>query len=218
MVLGALFCPEDDIIYATKHIKWLRNFHNYKTEIKWTKLIGSQVQFYYDLIDFFFKSPLRFKATVILNKSKLDHNRYNNGSHEIFYYKMFYYTLRDFIQTNSEYKIYLDYMDTLGGEKVKTLGEVLTYESIKREIDAKISPHIIRSHESQLIQFCDILIGAIAYKNRSDINKESKIKNMIINYIEQKICRGLNSSTPPWEDKFNIFMFSPKEAGCCQRP
>lgn len=216
MVLGALFCPEEDFLHVNKHIKWLRNIHNYKTELKWTKLISMQEKFYYELLNFFFESPLRFKATIVLNKNKLNHERYNNGSHGIFYYKMFYYTLRDFIETNSSYKIYLDYMDSLGGEKVKTLNNILIHESIKREIDANISSYIIRSYESQLIQLCDILIGAITYKNRSDIPKDSKTKNIIIDFIEHSLCRRLNSSTPPWEEKFNIFMFSPKEERCFQ--
>jgi hypothetical protein len=89
---------------------------------------------------------LRFKATVVVNKHLLDHQQFNQGSHNNFYYKMFYYTLRDFMSEGGSYRLYLDYMDTHGRDKTKKLCDVLNnkfYGSIE------VNAHIIRSHESQ---------------------------------------------------------------------
>ena len=77
-----------------------------------------------------------------------------------------------------------------------------------------ITAYIIRSHESQLIQLCDLLIGALSYVNRADIAHESKIKNELVDYLQLKLCRSLDSGTPPWEQKFNIFRFSPRGTTC----
>ena len=53
MVLGALSCPENAVEHLTKKIKYLRHKHNYLTELKWTKLIGKQADFYRELLDMF---------------------------------------------------------------------------------------------------------------------------------------------------------------------
>jgi len=77
-----------------------------------------------------------------------------------------------------------------------------------------ITAYIIRSHESQLIQLCDLLIGALSYTNRDDITRDSKVKNELVDYLVLKLCHRLDLGTPPWEQKFNIFRFSPRGTTC----
>ena len=114
MVLGALHCSAEKATQLTKHIKWLRHQHNFKPELKWSKLNKHQWPLYKDLIDLLTSdNELHFKATVVLNKQVLDHQQYNARSHSNFYYKMFFYTLRDFLKPGNEYRIYLDYMKKL---------------------------------------------------------------------------------------------------------
>jgi len=212
MVLGALCCPESTVSLLNRKIKFLRHKHNYMTELKWTKLLSKQSAFYKDLLDLYLNAEeLHFKATVVVNKNYLNHDEFNQGSHNNFYYKMFFYALRDFINSGSTYKIYLDYMDTHGRDKAVKLMEVLHNSNYG---SAKTEAYIIRSHESQLIQLCDLLIGALSYANREDIDHESGIKNEIVAYLENKLCRPLIVGTPPWEDKFNIFRFSPRRKMC----
>ena len=73
-----------------------------------------------------------------------------------------------------------------------------------------VNVYIVHSYEAQLIQLCDLLIGAISYKNRNDIEHESKIKNQIVSYLEERLGHELNYGTPPWEKQFNIFRFAPR--------
>jgi len=212
MVFGALYCPADEVERLNRQIKQLRQFHHYQTEIKWTKLLAKQWPFYQALLDLLLQEGcLRFKATVVQNKQSLDHDKFNAGSHSNFYYKMAYYSLRDFLTTGDSYRVYLDYMDTLGAEKGRKLAEVL--RNGNKDV-AGIDVYTIRSHESQLIQLCDLLIGAVAYANRADIPKQSGIKNQVIQYLENNLCRSLNTATPPWEEKFNLFKFSPRGISC----
>ena len=209
MVLGALHCSAEKATQLTKHIKWLRHQHNFKPELKWSKLNKHQWPLYKDLIDLLTSdNELHFKATVVLNKQVLDHQQYNAGSHSNFYYKMFFYTLRDFLKPGNEYRIYLDYMDTLGSEKTKKLCTVLHNETAWQ---LTASATIVQSYEAQLIQLCDLLIGAISYRNRTDIEHSSAIKKQFVQYLEQKIGRSLASATPPWEEQFNIFRFEPRK-------
>lgn len=212
MVLGALSCPENSVQLLNRKIKYLRHKHNYLTELKWTKLIGKQFDFYKDLLDLFLDSEeLHFKATVVINKNYLDHDEFNQGSHNNFYYKMFFYALRDFINPGGSYKIYLDYMDTHGRDKAAKLMDVLHNSNYG---NVNTTAYIIRSYESQLIQLCDLLIGALSYANREDIERKSIIKNEIVGYLEKRLCRQLTVGTPPWEEKFNIFRFSPRRKVC----
>lgn len=205
MVLGALCCTTEKAESLTRHIKWLRHKHNYKPEFKWSKLNKTQWSLYQDLIDLVMQhSDLQFKATIVKNKQFLDHATYNANSHNTFYYKMLYYTVRDFLDPQHQYRIYLDYMDTLGAEKSKKLAEILQPKC------ASMSTTIIQSYESQLIQLCDLLIGAIAYKNRQDIAHQSEIKNQFVSYLEAKLGYTLSSNTAPWEKHFNLFQFTPR--------
>lgn len=202
MVNGAILIDEDRVIETNKYIKLLRHKHNYHNEIKWTKLINKQKAFYKELIEFFFKSEFtRFRATLVVNKSNQQYDN-SNTTHDDFYYEVYYYTLRDYLYRDDKYKIYLDYKDTKGREKVKELKKVLTNERL-----SDIDFYIIHSYESNIIQLCDLFIGAIGYKNRKDIEHLSEIKKYIINQIELQ-CAYEIVGTKPWVEKFNIFRWT----------
>jgi hypothetical protein len=139
---------------------------------------------------------MRFKATFIPNKKDECHKQYGY-THDEFYYIVYHYTIRNFIESGNEYKLYLDYKDRNGGKRVKKLEEILN-------LKGKTEVFIIKSQESQILQLCDLFIGAIAYKNRTDITHESEIKNFVVAYLEQKLGYEL-INTKPWVEKFNIF-------------
>ena len=208
MVNGAIRVEEERLKEASNHIKALRHKHQYHNEIKWTKLIYKQMPFYRELIDYFFSSDfMAFKATLVVNKSNANHKRYGRN-HDEFYYVVYYYTLRDLIKKEDNYKIYFDYKDTLGGERVVELKKRLSHGCM-----GDMSFTIIHSYESQLIQLVDLFIGAIGYMNRKDISKESKVKCEIMDYLDSKIrVQGYKigdiKGTKPWAEKFNIFRWS----------
>lgn len=197
MVNGAILVKENEVEQINRDIKYLKYKHHYYNELKWTKLLNVKKDFYKELIDYFFDSHMKFKATFIPNKKDNIHKTYGN-SHDEFYYIVYFYTMRNFINHSDEYKIYLDYKDINGGKRIKELEKTLGQEAKKCDI------YIIQSQESQILQLCDIFIGSIGYKNRDDIEKKSEIKLFIIDYIEEKLGYPL-VSTAPWVDKFNIF-------------
>lgn len=207
MVIGAIRCNAPFAETFIREIKALREAHQYHSELKWTKLIAKQLPFYKAIIDLFFAhAQVQFKATVVQEKHRLNHDDFAHKSHGEFYYRMMYYSLRDFIKPETKNRIYLDYMDTQGAVRAKKLAEVLSntvYGNVGLEV------YIVRSHESQLIQLCDLLIGAVAYKNRTDIEKSSVVKTAIVDYLETKLKRELTQGTAPWIEKFNLFMFLP---------
>jgi hypothetical protein len=183
MVNGAILVPNEKVQIYNRFIKYLRHKHSYYSELKWTKLHSKQLNFYMELIDFFFRSEMKFKATLIVNKKMLNHKKYNSD-HDEFYYKVYYFTLRDFIKDEifTNYKIYLDYKDRRGGERIKKLKFFLEKNGIGNNVEI----YLINSKESQILQLCDLFIGAVGYYNRKDIKKNSRIKNHIITYLKLK--------------------------------
>ncbi len=93
MVNGAILASEDEVVQINKDIKALKYKHRYFNELKWTKLLKSKKEFYRDLIDYFFNSNMRFKATFIPNKKQNLHQAHGK-SHDEFYYIVYHYTIR----------------------------------------------------------------------------------------------------------------------------
>jgi len=208
MVIGGIGCPTDQVEYSNRFIKHLKHKHNALDELKWTKLNNNKKAFYRELLEFFFSSLyLKFNAQAVINKSKLNHDKFNDGEADIFYYKMYYYALLPFLKPDEDVNIFIDYKDTKGGQRAKKLKEVIN-NTFYRQLNCEFT--IIHSHESQIMQLADIMIGAISYKNRQDIKHVSEIKNFIISTIQELGGIALDVSTPPWEEKFRIYRFVPR--------
>jgi len=203
MVIGGIVCPSEQVEFVNRHIKHIKHKHNANCELKWTKLNNNKKEFYDELLRFFFASvDLKFNAQVVMGKSNLNHDIYNEGEADIFYYKMYYYTLQHLLRPQNNYNIFIDYKDSKGGKRARKLKEVINNRFYSQ---INIDFTIIHSHESQIMQLSDIIIGAIGYKNRKDIEKKSEIKNYIIEKIEELSEFSLDYSIPQWEEKFHLY-------------
>ncbi|WP_294586711.1 DUF3800 domain-containing protein [uncultured Bacteroides sp.] len=204
MCVGGLFVEEKSWKELSDKMKQIKLEHHSPTELKWNKVSASRMTLYKSLIDFFFQQKdLRFSALLIKHKENIDNERYNNGDHNIFYYKAMFYLVRDFLNTHL-YKVYMDIKDNRGKARLDMLSKVLC-----RVCGAGKYVHFqnIRSDESQFIQLADFFIGAIVYKQRQDIVKTNAVKNEIIEYIEHKSGYSITENTPPWEKKIKIWDF-----------
>lgn len=114
-----------------------------------------------------------------------------------------FYLVKD-TKTSTSYKIYMDIKDNRGKARLKKLSDILSRVCGKGKYTHFQN---IRSEESLLIQLADFFIGAVVYKQREDINKDSETKKTIINYIEHRSKYSITESTPPWEKKFKIWDF-----------
>ena len=162
-----------------------------------------------ELADYFFDNQdLHFRALVVPDKSKLDHEEYDQD-HNIFYYKMFFYVLRNILVTDNRYRVYLDIKDTLGREKLDVLSNTL--HNAHYDFDRELIEHVqhVRSHEVEQLQLTDLFIGAIGYINRGLSSSEGKLA--LINHIRQRSRKSLVLSTLPSEQKFNVFIWEPRE-------
>jgi hypothetical protein len=218
MGFGAILCPEDQLARVSAGIADLKQRHRARGELKWEKVSPSRSQFYQELIDWFFTEPdVRFRGWIVESKSRLDHSSFNAGSHDDFYYKMYYYLLEPLVRWREPgepfartYHIYLDAKDTRSRIKVRDLATVLRNK--KRDPRAKLISRIqtVRAKEVQLMQLTDFLLGALAYRNRPR-PQQSQAKLACVKRIEHRARFYLKGSTPPWEEKFNFFTFTPQE-------
>ena len=205
MVLGAVWCKATEskaIATRVREIKSRRGLAP-EFEIKWTKVSPGKQQFYLDLVDYFFDDDdLHFRGVLIPDKTLLVHGRWNQ-THDDWYYKMCFRMLEPIIDPKQVYDIYLDIKDTRSEQKRAKLEEVLRNSRYDRsgEIIRKVQQ--IRSHESNLIQMADLLIGAVAYHNRRLQNNAAKLA--VIRRIRQRSGKVLDQSTWLREPKFNLF-------------
>lgn len=181
----------------------LKNKHGLSAsyELKWTKVSLAKVDYYKEVIDYFFDKDGLSSRVIIADKTELDYQNYGI-SHDDWYYRMYYLLLgKTLIETN-EYNIYIDIKDTCSNQKIKHLHEILSrsYYNFVGSMILKIQ--LIKAHESELLQMIDLIIGAVAYKNNKLAGSEAKLE--LCRYLEEKTGKSLTQSTERCEEKFNI--------------
>lgn len=209
MVLGALWCPKTKAKIYNNEIAEIKKKHNLSRffEIKWTKVSNSKINFYEELIDFFFsKEDLGFRSLVIPDKKIINHD-YHSQTHDDWYYKMYFFLLKNIIYPEQIYNIYLDIKDTRSREKLQKLHQVLS--NVNYDFDRNIIHQMqhVHSHDIGLLQIADLLIGALSYHFRGLRTNSAKLE--LINRISQISGLSLNRSTLPTENKFNLFIWRP---------
>lgn len=212
MAWGAVTCPEGEVRTIAEAIRALKAAHGLKPEFeaKWTKVSPAKAAFYLALIDLFLADDrLRFRGLVVPDKALLDHARFDQ-SHDDWYYKMYFTMLRPIFTAPHCYRIYLDVKDTRGGPKTRKLHEVLANSLYDFDRQAIERVQQIRSHESELLQVTDLLIGALTYANRG-LNT-SPAKAAIIGRLRAGLGQQALSRTSTFAAiKFNILVWRARE-------
>lgn len=216
MALGAIWCPNESVASISQEIAHLKHRYGADGELKWGKVSPAKFSFYQELVAWFSqRDDVRFRGLVVLDKTKLNHDAFNGGSHDDFYYKMYFSLLREILSADKRYEIYLDIKDTRSRKKVAKLRDVLCHD--KYDFTSSMIGNLqnIRSHESHLLQLSDFFIGAITFKHRYILrhtqSKPSESKSKIVDLIETINRIDLSRSTSRDATKFNLFCFTPRE-------
>jgi hypothetical protein len=201
MILAYVSTAYNQLSEHNKAIRELKIKHFYRGEMKWSKVSKGQYPFYTDVIDYFFRTDLQFRA-VIIDKSKLKHEDFGQ-SHDDFYNKMYFQLLHKKIYSDANYNIYLDIKDTHSYKKARHLK---TY--LERDYQNVGNLQVIQSYESELLQIADVLMGAINYKLRG-LNQVTA-KNNLIERIERLCGKSITHPSNLGESKFNKFFIDLK--------
>lgn len=208
MVLGAIWTPKEFVVEFSSRVKDIKRRHNIAQhiELKWGKISPKHVSLYEDLVNYFFdNSDLHFRTIVIPDKSLLKHEKFDQN-HDDWYYKMYFHLLEVILSPTDQYEIYLDIKDTLGGYRVANLKKALANTKYDFSFSIVRRVQTVRSHEIQLLQLADVLIGSVSSANRDDTSSEAKKR--IVSVVKQRSGYDLTRSTLLREDKFNIFRWS----------
>jgi hypothetical protein len=214
MCIGYTKINQEDYFEVKQAIKEIKLKHKSPTEIKWNKLSMSRWELYKELIDFFFASSIEFRSVLVKSKKNLGPERYNREDKNSFYYQTLIFLLNNKVSNGDDtYRVYLDVKDTRGKTRLELLQEEIL-EKHKGNSPFKHFQHL-HSNENELLQLTDLFIGAICFKARPEFksSEASKIKQRVVQYLEE--CSGyvLDDGTEPWETKFFIddFQVKPKK-------
>ena len=213
MLLGAISCPDGEKNRIYSEIRAIKKAHNLSTwrEIKWTGVSPAQLPFYLDIIDYFVKeTSLDFRAVVAKDKCNLNHDKFNQRSHDLWYYKAYFYLLDAMIGGYSEeYKIFIDIKDTCGGPRAKKLHEVLCNNKYDFKHDVIKSIEQVRSCSSEILQLTDLIMGAIGfyhnghYRSPNASQAKKKVVDKLFEVYQNEITRGTARGTK----KMDIFLW-----------
>jgi hypothetical protein len=173
LVLGALIVERDQVATATEKIQHARSAHGLSQhEVKWGRVSNYHAEGYRAIVDAFFEmnadDVLDYHALAV-DTSTFDHATHSGGDSEAGFNKLIFQLLlhRIGVRYGPLYRIeaYLDHRVT--NQHPSKLREMLN-AVLARDHELPNSPFrnvlFRRSHTSPLIQVCDILTGAIAYR------------------------------------------------------
>jgi hypothetical protein len=145
---------------------------------------------------------LHFRALIVPDKSLLRHRDFAQ-THDEWYYKMYFDLLKVVLHPHARYRIYLDYKDTQGAAKVDRLHEVLCNNmyDFSRQIIERVQ--LVRSHEVEILQLADLLIGTISYANRGLSTGQAKLE--LVERMRLRSGYSLTRTTLLREEKVNLF-------------
>jgi hypothetical protein len=211
MVLGALWCPAARVRESNVAIRALKEKHGLAPdfELKWTKVSPAKTGFYGDIVDYFFDNVwLHFRALIVPDKTKLRHDAYDQ-THDEWYYKMYFDLLKVILERDSVYRIFLDIKDTRSARKVAKLHDVLRNNMYDFDRNIVRTVQNVHSHEIELLQLCDLLLGSISYANRG--LSGSPAKQTLVEHVRRRSGLKLTLTTLLREDKVNLFRWKAGE-------
>ncbi len=211
MVLGALWCPADKAREIAERIRDQKAKHGLAPdfEIKWTKVSPAKLAFYQDVIDYFFDDDDLHLRALVAQKGNLKHDAFPGQDHDGWYYKMLFEMLKLLLDPEKRYRVYFDYKDTHGSRRITKLHEVLSNSlyDFSQEIVERVQ--LVRSHEVELMQLSDFLIGAIGYLNRG--LTQNPTKAALVARMKERSKLSLTRTTLLRAEKVNLLKWTPQQ-------
>jgi hypothetical protein len=231
MVYGGIITLAASVPTLDQRITDWRRHHNMNAELKWSKVSKAKLDKYISLVDFFFQyagmDGLHFKS-VVFDTSQIDYKKHHNSDEELGFYKFYYQFLLHKFAPYAESDAHrllvcLDQKAT-APERLSTLKNVLNAGIRKkhgRTTDVVKAVEARVSHECNLIQIADVLMGAIAYHSNGCHREKiaSPHRCALAEYIAKKAkLTNLAQATLRGRKDFEIWRFSFSAQAAKKRP
>ena len=201
VLIGSLWIRTANRKAYKDHIAELRREHKVGGEFKWTRVSPSRLNFYLQLVRFFFEQSdeMRFRG-IVLRADEMDAVRFHESDNELMFYKFYYQALHHWILDFNRYRVFVDTKTNRVHNRIPILEKCLRYANISSIVDVQALP----SHEVDLLQLVDVLMGAVSYKFHRRDTSAAKIG--VLAEIERRLGKEIG---PTWrsENKFNVFLF-----------
>jgi len=199
VLIGSAWIKAEDRRKHKDDVRTIRQRYKVHGEFKWNKVSDSRLDFYLDIVKWFFRSDIRFRV-LVLRANELDVVKFHDDDNELMFYKFYYQLLHHWILDFNKYKVFLDTRTNRLHSRLKVLETCLNSANLTSSVVVQALP----SSELDLIQVTDVLIGAVSYKFHR--RGESHAKLRIVREVEQNLGREIEPTSRSVE-KFNIFRF-----------
>lgn len=208
--IGGLMIPLEARNRIKSEIQGLQKKYNTYGELKWGTVSRNKINFYLDLIDYFFEEPELSFRTIVIDARKINNTIYNDSDQELGYYKFYYQMLVHWLNPNATYRIYTDQKTNRDKQRLKELKLILNRSYYCKSPVQSIQA--IDSNQSLVLQMENILMGGVGYKYNWNHTGISSSKNLLVQKIESHLNHEI-CHTDKSEAKFNVFVISLK-GGC----
>ncbi len=222
MLIGGIWIDEltyQQVITDCKNFKIQYNWSE-NTKFNWKYISKKTLQQYCQFIDIFFKYNLQFNC-IILDRKEINLKAENNDP-ELGFYKFYYQLLRQNSKPDIPYYIYLDRRNNREPTRLETLKNFLKMDThpinscgirIKDKGKNIKALEFVNSETYDLIQFSDLLLGAIGYHyNKRHLQPNaSSHKSEFANYLAYKINKNsleFHTSKQGYKN-LNLWLFKP---------
>lgn len=216
LVLGGLVVHSGEDASVCQSLQQVRRTHDTFGEVKWVKVSKSKLAFYKDFVDVFFaragRDELHFHSLVV-DTATFNHKKWNMGDAEIGFNKLIYQLLLHRFGKRYGHMPLHAYLDARSSkdspEAIRPmLNAALAREGISGRPFKKI--HFMQSHDSEVIQLNDLLIGALGFRRngRQHLADASAHKKELAEYIARKVLT-IQKERPNWSTakRFTIWDF-----------
>ena len=203
MSIGGLWVPRSEKIELTRQFRALCRSLNLRSEIKWNKVSATRLEAYKRLVDFFFEHDSLLYRVIVVNRTKVNVEKYHGGDWELGFYKFYYEMLEKWLMKGNQYLILVDFQQNKGANRYSDLRSVLE-QTVKGKAEIR-DLTVIDSKYTPLSQLCDLLTGSVSASWCG--LTEGTAKADLAAYIAQKCGYGSLTvqSSSPVICKFNIF-------------
>lgn len=199
MLIGGIWVDELTYNDVSQECKQFKLDNNWKTltKLNWKNISKQTLPQYKKFIDIFFKYNLNFKC-IILDRKTVNLKFNEEKDKELGFYKFYYMFLRNCSEKGHQYYIYLDRMNNRVPNRLQVMRNFLKKSILKftdygesyyqKGLDIK-TLEFVNSNSYDLIQFSDLLLGAIGYHyNKRHLKPDaSPHKSELAIYIANKI-------------------------------
>lgn len=187
---GAIHCSRARADILNKQVQDFRARTGLIHEMKWTKVSKTLLPAYTEFVDIFLDDPY---ATFILSRiSKGEHWRKLATSDDSRFLHAYFHFLEQAMWASARYAVFLD-ETTSKPYKFKSFHYALNLPNIRYHQQKKVHTFkIVSSHNNNLIQLVDVVLGALASK------PEAPHKIALSAHVQKKIRENAKLTSYDW--------------------